>query len=338
VKGPFSSYLRRQWRRTPSLAALSRAAFERACESGLPRVAAAIVSQRWEFSTLTASAYLNIPVARLAADHQAATRAIHTRILRELEHLTPGASSPFDRADLLALEGIDGATGRAGSRLYLRTEAVRHGVGALRERVRTLPPPASRSDEARHWNLCTVARWLLLTWATGIRPCRDALVLPRPDGKWLCVADKDSPHAAERRLVPLAPLAERSLAAQRQAAARIRRVLDLRLEVRPEQPYFVIDGSRALGLTPERIRTVLDAHGLAQHWAWPLNAPRHYLTSRAYELRIPLDAIEPFVGHAAGMPPWGRYALAPVEGQAGVFRELAQRVLQEVGFDALAQQ
>jgi hypothetical protein len=184
--------------------------------------------------------------------------------------------------------------------------------------------------------------WIRLSWAAALRPCRDPVVSSGdidPEGAWLFVQDKDSPRFREARVVPL-PAKEgaflgRILYDGDQLRLRLRATTRIRLNAQSEKAaFFIIVDRRAVPLTPELVRRVLADEGLAELFPWPLNAPRHYWLTRALEEGIPLEKLEPFLGHLREPTPWGQLSLVSLQQLGNTMRQFATTILREVGFHA----
>ena len=303
---------------------------------GLPAVIADLLAGHFSFSTLATSAYVNLSSEQVHQLHQTAAFAFHAEILAECRHRglhLPHLEDP-------ALFTADEVEARSfGSRIVPLIKPLRTAIAALE--ARQLPVRVERpiADVARAWNVAAVAGWIRLLWATALRPRRDPMVTRDrfdPAGNWLLVEDKNSPYSHEVRPVPLPP-GEGKRLAELQALGdrvrfRLRSTTRIDLAAVPEPAlFFVIVEDRGTLLTPALAREVLSQEGLA--YPFPFNAGRHFWLTRALERGIPLERIEPFIGHTHEPMPWGPFSLGAVEPMADIVRRFGTAILREVGFD-----
>jgi len=97
--------------------------------------------------------------------------------------------------------------------------------------------------------------------------------------------------------------------------------------------FFVVVNHQAPLLTPALAREVLTKEGLGHHFPWPFNAARHFWLTYALEQGIPLERLEPFLGHSHEPMPWGPFSLSALEPMAEMVRHFGAAILCEVGFD-----
>ena len=195
---------------------------------------------------------------------------------------------------------------------------------------------------ARAWNLTAVYTWLRLSWAAALRPSRDPVVRRGdvdPKAGWIFVRDKDSPFSRESRLVPLAlrdaQLLERLAHDGDRVRVRLRAMTHTAMDqLADDVVFFVVVDGRARSLSAQLVRWVLQQEGLGDLFPWPLNAPRHYWLTRALELEMPLDQIEPFIGHSHEPLPWGSLSLVSLKRMSETMRRLGTILLREVRFRA----
>jgi hypothetical protein len=305
---------------------------------GLPTVIADLVAGRFSFSTLATSAYVNLSNQQVHDLHRTAALAFHTEILEECRH----RGLHLRHLEDPALFTSDQVHARSfGSRIVPLVNPLQTAITALDAQQRPVRVERPLSDVARAWNAAALAAWIRLLWATALRPCRDPMVTRDrfdPEGNWLLVEDKNSPYSHEVRPVPLPPGEGKRLAELRalgdRVRFRLRSTTQIDLGAVPEHAlFFVIVDHRATLLTPALAREVLIQEGLANYFAWPFNAARHFWLTRALEQKIPLEAIEPFIGHSHEPMPWGPFSLGAIEPSAEIVRRFGTAILRETGFD-----
>jgi hypothetical protein len=316
---------------------LARSATRWLLHRGLEPIFAAILSARFNFSTLAAAAYANLSDTQLAEAHARSAARVHLEILaecrdrgRRLAHL--------EDPDLVCAPPRESR--RFGSRIAPRLDALTAAVDALESRRRLVRVDAPLREMIDAFNLAMVYAWLRLSWATGLRPRRDPAVRRGrwdTDLGWLFIEDKDSPFGVETRVVPLADGEGPRLAHLQELGDRVRWRLRATSRVAlhglPDDClFFAVLGGHAAPLSPEAVRSVLEAAGLADRFPWPLNAPRHYWITRALEHGIPLTELDAFLGHLHGPLPWGVYASRPLGDSGASFRRFGAAILKEVGF------
>jgi hypothetical protein len=301
---------------------------------GMPAVLADLVAGRIRFATLATSAYVNTSEGAIARSHARATSAFWAEVLADGRH--PKAVVDWAaQADTLA------AGRQFGSRIVPRGEALRRAMAALAARGRPVSTGAPLAELVRMWNLAVVAAWMRLSWATALRPRRDPVVTrDRIDARrgWMLIEDKHSPSFHEVRPVPLPDGEGAHVARLVELGRRVRQRLQdssrITAELPPERTiFFAVQGPRAVPLSPRVVRQVLEAESLAELFPWPLNACRHRWVTRALELGVVLERVEPFLGHCHDPLPWGPFATAPLALAARPVRQLGARMVRECGFD-----
>jgi hypothetical protein len=323
---------------TPSLERrLARSATRWLVHRGMEPIFAAIVSGKFNFAALATSAYANLSDAQLAEAHARSATRFHMEILAECRHQGHRLAHLED-PDLTSSAVSESR--RFGARIVPRLEALTAAIDALESRRRAVRVDAPLREMIGAFNLAMVYAWLRLSWATAIRPRRDPVVRRGrydPHLGWLLVEDKDSPFGVEARLIPLADGEGSRLSRLQDLGDRVRWRLRATSHVAldglsDDCLFFVILGGRAIPLSPEALRSVLDNTGLADSFSWPLNVPRHYWITRALENGVRLTDLDPFLGHLHDPLPWGPYAVRPLADSAASFRRFAATILKEVGF------
>jgi hypothetical protein len=323
---------------TPSLERrLARSATRWLVHSGMEPAFAAIVSGKFSFAALATSAYANLSDAQLTAAHARSAARLHMEILAECRHQGHRLAHLEDPG--LICSPVSESR-RFGARIVPRLEPLTAAVDALESRQRTVPVDAPLREMVDTFNLAMVYAWLRLSWATALRPRRDPVVRRgRYDAHlgWLFVEDKDSPFGVEARVIPLANGEGPRLASLQDLGDRVRWRLratsQVALDGLPDDAlFFVILGGRAIPLSPEVLRAILENTGLADWFPWPLNVPRHYWITRALEDGVRLTEVDPFLGHLRDPLPWGPYAARPLTDSAASFRRFATTIVKEVGF------
>ena len=304
----------------------------------MPAVIADLVAGHFSFPTLATSAYLNLSTEQVHHLHRAAAFAFHSEILAECQYR--GLHLPhLEDPALFTANAVDPRS--FGSRIVPLVTPLRTAIAALEARQQLVCVERPLAEVARAWNVSVVAAWIRLLWATALRPRRDPMVTRDrfdPEGNWLLIEDKDSPYSHEVRPVPLPPGEGQRLtklqAMGDQLRLRLRSTTRIDLSGLPESVlFFVIVDHRAMLLTPARAREVFNKEGLVHHFPWPFNAARHFWLTYALEEGIPLERLEPFLGHSHEPMPWGPFSLSALEPMAETVRHFGAANLREVGFD-----
>lgn len=230
--------------------------------------------------------------------------------------------------------------GRVGSPFVPRIDRVRQYFDDLIVRIDGWRPNDLRAWIGAH-HLYTIYVYLVLLWATAIRPHADPLItrnaLQGPRG-WLIIADKNNRIFQEQRPVPVCELAWELLCTLEQGAEAFFRWLGSQghpVAVDDQLLFVIMRGANGQALTPDLARTVLDAEGLS--YRWKFNAARHYWVSSWLELERPLARIEGFLGHIhEGMEPWGPFSLASLPQWGEEFRARSEEILLLIGVRMLA--
>lgn len=225
--------------------------------------------------------------------------------------------------------------GRVGSPFVPRIDRMRQYFDDLIARI-----DGRRPDDLHAWvrahNLHTIYVYLVLLWATAMRPCGDPLItrdaLRGPRG-WFIIADKDNRTFWERRPVPVCEVAWELLLALEQDTEKFCRWLGSQgypVAVDDQLLFVIIRGASGQALTSDLARTVLEAEGL--RYCWKFNAARHYWVSSWLEMQRPLTQIEGFLGHVhEGMEPWGPFSLAFLPRWGEQFRDRGEEILELIG-------
>lgn len=235
------------------------------------------------------------------------------------------------------MDGITAAhlEGRVGSPFVPRTERLRQYFGDLIARLEELRPGDLNAWIRAH-NLYTVYVYLVLMWATAIRPHCDPLItresLRGPRG-WIIIADKDNGTFRERRPVPVCTVAWKLLVDLEQSTDTFCRWLASvghPISFDEQLLFVIIRETEGKALTPELARTVL--HGEALEYPWKFNSARHYWVSTWLAMERPLARIEAFLGHVhEGTEPWGPFSLASLFRWGEDFRERGEEILELIG-------
>lgn len=225
--------------------------------------------------------------------------------------------------------------GRVGSPFVPRIDRVRQYFDDLIARIDGWRPDDLHARVRAH-NLYTIYVYLVLLWATAMRPCGDPLItrdaLRGPRG-WFIIADKNNRIFWERRPVPVCALVWELLLALEQGTEAFCRWLGSQgypVAVDDQILFVIVRGATGKALTPHRARTVLEAEGL--RYCWKFNAARHFWVSSWLELERPLSRIESFLGHVhEGMEPWGPFSLASLPQRGEEFRARSEEILELIG-------
>jgi hypothetical protein len=306
---------------------------------GLPGVLASLLTGDFDYTPyLATSAYINVSEQHVRMAHVSAFRCFEAQIAAECRRRAWTFASVLGPGMAPSLSG----NRHFGSRIVPLTGRLQQAIQALETRRREARLGGSLTALARAWNLTAVYTWFRLSWAAALRPCRDPVVRRgdvEPETGWIFVRDKDSPFSRESRLVPLAlrdaQLLERFAHDGDRVRVRLRAMTRTAMDQLADDAVFflVVDG-RARSLSAQLVRLVLQQEGLGDLFPWPLNAPRHYWLTRALELEMPIDQIEPFIGHSHEPLPWGSLSLVSLKRLSETMRRLGTILLREAGFRA----
>jgi integrase len=240
--------------------------------------------------------------------------------------------------------GIGGSdTRRYGSRLVALHDAVRPRLRILRSRLRSLASASSVPDRIRYINVGWAYVILVVFWATGARPTAAmfrAIARRLRDAQgvsWLFVADKDNRIHQEARVIPLAEPAAQVLEAWEARVRDVREPLVARglldtSRLRDDREPFWIDGQRAIPLDERGLREVLRREGLEDAYPFPLYCSRHTWVTEVFHSDIPLDLIDPYLGHVHhGHETLAWYSLQPHRRAVQPFLDIAHRILTGIG-------
>lgn len=229
--------------------------------------------------------------------------------------------------------------GRVGSPFVPRLERLHLYFGELISRIYGLRPGDLNGWIHAH-NLYTVYVWLVLMWATAIRPHRDPLITcksllgPRD---WLIIGDKNNGTFEERRPVPVCMPAWELLITLEQGTESFCGWLASEghpVAVDDELLFVIIRNAKGKALTPDLARAVLENERLG--YVWKFNAARHYWISTWLALERPLVRIEAFLGHIhQGTEPWGPFSLASLSKWGEEFRARSKEILASFGIQML---
>ena len=306
---------------------------------GLPGIMAYLLTGDLDYTAhLATSAYINVSERQVEMAHAKAFGCFEALIAAECTR----RGSPFASALTPSVTSSESGDRRFGSRIVPLTARLQQAVQALETRRREVRLGGSLASLARAWNVTAVYTWLRLSWAAALRPCRDPAVRRGdvdPEAGWIFVRDKDSPFSREPRLVPLAPrdaqLLERLVRDGDRVRVRLRAMTHTAMDrLADDTAFFVVVDGHARPLSAQLVRLVLQQEGLGDLFPWPLNAPRHYWLTRALELEMPIDQIEPFIGHSHEPLPWGSLSLVSLQRLSETMRRLGPILLREVGFRA----
>jgi hypothetical protein len=321
---------------TRLLARLARSVDRWLRRCGLPSVVAATISGRFDVTTLSTSAYANLSEAQVGRAHADACAQFFALVREEATHR--GWDLPA-LTDSGLLHASAGAGRRFGSHYVPEPAAVATAIRALEGKLRRVDAHMPLHKLAPAFNLFATYEWLRLGWATALRPRRDPVVTASrldAEGAWLVVEDKHSPFSLEARPVPLLQSEAARLVRLRDLGVRVRarlRFAGVDLTAVPDDTlFFCIADRRAVPLGRSTAPQVLAEAGLAAHFPWVPNAPRHFWISRALELGLNLREVGAFLGHAHEPTAWGPYSLTSLAASATTFRRLAETILREVGF------
>jgi len=306
---------------------------------GLPGVLARLLTGNFDYTPyLATSCYINVSEQHVEVAHVSAFRRFEAQIDAECRRRAWPFASVLGPGMTPSLSG----NREFGSRIVPLTTRLQQAVQALEARRREVRFGGSLAALVRAWNLTAVYIWFRLSWATALRPCRDPVVRRGdvdPEAGWIFVRDKDSPFSRESRLVPLAvrdaQLLERLVHDGDRVRVRLRAMTNTAMDqLADDVAFFVVVNGRARSLSAQLVRWVLQQEGLGDLFPWPLNAPRHYWLTRALELDIRIDEIEPFIGHSHEPLPWGSLSLVSLHRLSETMRRFGTILLHEVGFRA----
>jgi len=232
-----------------------------------------------------------------------------------------------------------------GSRLDVHVGHPAAFFRTMRERITSLRAARTVEECIRVHNLVTSYVYPGYLWGTAVRPHRDGLPA-RADiwrdarGTLIRVADKDNPVFREARLITAHPTVARLLTELERGRQRILHLLNRYHGVDVEnvggEPFFYIAGHRLVPVTPATFRDILRQEGLLPHSPFPLNVPRHHWLSYAVSRGIPLDCLEPAVGHVhLGNEDLAWYSLQPHARSMAAYQRVASDVLRQVGVDTI---
>jgi hypothetical protein len=299
---------------------------------GLPRVYAALLSGSPSTAERATLFYVNARPAQLASAHAAS-----------LARVNPGQG---DLVSALLLRPRREDLPAFGSRIVPQPAPVNQAFAAVRARLAVLGQGRTRALLARRHNLRTVYSLLAWFWGSAARPTEggipegdDLLMLPGPDGPELYarITDKDNRSHREGRIVPVAPELAAIIAGQRAWNAGVRswlRATTIPTDGITENTIFFLieDGGTAALTAPERqCRPVLDKEGLLSAYPYPLNVPRHYWITWCLNTGVPLDELEPLLGHThPGHEPLAWYVLPSLRRATRQFLIVATAILAEM--------
>ena len=218
--------------------------------------------------------------------------------------------------------------GRVGSRRTPTCESVRDLFRTYRSFVRAKQRRGPTFDISH--NHFTMYTYLVLAFATGLRPARQAFETFAdfcPTTSTYFIQDKDAGGVAAPRFVPVAPVAVQQLENYRTYLDELNERLDgrgplgayVRAACREEMPFLFtitapdppprpdqwdIRGVRPEPLIPRRIAEVLGLHfPLISNWN------RHLLRTELIRRNVRDDLVQAFMGHGQlGRRPFGRFS------------------------------
>ena len=331
----FADVLRKIERRP--LARLARSLPGWLTRFGLPGVLASLLTGDFDYTPhLATSCYINVSEQHVEMAHVSAFGCFEAQIAAECRRRGWPFASVLGPGMALSPSG----NREFGSRIVPLTARLRQAVQALETRRREVRLGGSLGAFTRAWNLTAAYTWFRLSWAAALRPCRDPAIRRGdvdPEAGWIFVRDKDSPFSRESRLVPLAlrdaQLLERLVHDGDRVRVRLRAMTHTAMDqLADDAAFFVVVDGRARSLSAKLVRLLLQQEGLGDLFPWPLNAPRHYWLTRALELEMPIDQIEPFIGHSHEPLPWGSLSLVSLQRLSETMRRLGTILLREVGF------